>query len=151
MSNRPFRKSLRVAGFTAVLVLTPTLGFLACTDLTEVPTSSIAPENFYKNQEEVIGGLASVYAQLRQTTEAYYNLSEVSSDEYIVPTRGTDWYDNGRWLEIDRQAWGANSPSGLDDVNGAWNALFIGVARANVAMAGVEKTHIEKRANHEKN
>ena len=84
-------------------------------------------------------GLASVYAQLRQTTEAYYNLTEVSSDEYIVPTRGTDWYDNGRWLEIDRQQWGANSPAGLDDVNSAWNALFTGVARANVAIAAVDK------------
>jgi len=139
MSNRLMKKSVRVAGFTALLVLSPTLGFLACTDLTEVPTSSIAPENFYKNEGEVIGGLASVYAQLRQTTEAYYNLTEVSSDEYIVPTRGTDWYDNGRWLEIDRQQWGANSPAGLDDVNSAWNALFTGVARSNVAIAAVDK------------
>ena len=139
MSNRLMKKSIRVAGFSALLVFTPTLGFLGCTDLTETPTSAIAPENFYKNQEEVIGGLASVYAQLRQTTEAYYNLTEVSSDEYIVPTRGTDWYDNGRWLEIDRQQWGANSPAGLDDVNSAWNALFIGVARANVAMEAVDK------------
>src|SRR5687767_2578836 len=57
MSNRLLKKSIRVAGFSAALVLTPALGFLACTDLTEVPTSSIAPENFYKNQEEVIGGL----------------------------------------------------------------------------------------------
>ena len=139
MSNRLMKKSIRVAGLTALLALSPTLGFIACTDLTEVPTSSIAPENFYKNEQEVIGGLASVYAQLRQTTEAYYNLTEVSSDEYIVPTRGTDWYDNGRWLEIDRQQWGANSPAGLDDVNSAWNALFTGVARANVAIAAVDK------------
>lgn len=139
MSNRLMKKSMKVAGFTVLLTISPTLGFLACTDLTEVPTSSIAPENFYKNEQEVIGGLASVYAQLRQTTEAYYNLTEVSSDEYIVPTRGTDWYDNGRWLEIDRQQWGANSPAGLDDVNSAWNALFTGVARANVAIEAVDK------------
>jgi hypothetical protein len=132
------RKSIKVAGFTVLLTVSPTF-FAACTDLTEVPTSSIAPENFYKNEQEVLGGLASVYAQLRQTTEAYYNLTEVSSDEYIVPTRGTDWYDNGRWLEIDRQQWGANSPAGLDDVNSAWNALFTGVARANVAIEAVEK------------
>lgn len=138
MSNRLMKKSLKVAGFTALLTVSPTF-FAACTDLTEVPTSSIAPENFYKNEQEVIGGLASVYAQLRQTTEAYYNLTEVSSDEYIVPTRGTDWYDNGRWLEIDRQQWGANSPAGLDDVNSAWTALFTGVARANVAIEAVDK------------
>ena len=138
MSNRLMKKSIKVASMTALLTISPTL-IVACTDLTEVPTSSIAPENFYKNEQEVIGGLASVYAQLRQTTEAYYNLTEVSSDEYIVPTRGTDWYDNGRWLEIDRQQWGANSPAGLDDVNSTWNALFTGVARANVAIEAVEK------------
>jgi len=140
MPRRPFTKSIRVAGLSALLVLTPTLGFLeGCTDLTEAPPSSISPENFYRNEEEVIGALASVYAQLRPTTDQYYNLTEVSSDEYIVPTRGTDWYDNGRWLEIDRQLWGANSPSGLDDVNGAWNNLFIGVARANVSLEAVDK------------
>jgi hypothetical protein len=120
------KKPIRFASISALLlVISPALGFLyGCTDLTEVPTSSIAPENFYKNEEEIIGGLAAVYAQLRSTTDDYYNVSEVSSDEYIVPTRGTDWYDNGRWLEIDRQVWGANTPSGLSDINGAWNALL---------------------------
>ncbi|MBA3341607.1 MAG: RagB/SusD family nutrient uptake outer membrane protein [Gemmatimonadaceae bacterium] len=140
-------RSIRVTGLSAILLLAPALGFLeGCTDLTEVPTSSIAPENFYRNQEEVIGGLASVYAQMRATTDGYYNLTEVSSDEYIVPTRGTDWYDNGRWLEIDRQLWGANSPSGLDDVNGTWNGLFTGVARANVALAAVDKVSFPDKA-----
>jgi hypothetical protein len=143
MINRPKTKLIGVAAVSALAFFFPAL---ACTDLTEVPTSSIAPENFYKNEEEIIGGLAAVYAQLRQTTEAYYNLTEVSSDEYIVPTRGTDWYDNGRWLEIDRQVWGANSPAGLEDVNSAWNNLFIGVARANVALAATDKVSFASKA-----
>jgi hypothetical protein len=116
-------------------VVTP---ITACTDLTEVPSSSISPENFYTNEAEVLGGLASVYAQLRQTVEAYYDVSEVSSDEIIVPTRGTDWYDNGKWLDLDRQTYGANSPAGLDNINAAWNQLFTGVARANVVLAAIE-------------
>lgn len=136
MIIRPRMKVIGVAAASALTVFFPAL---SCTDLTEAPTSSIAPENFYKNEEEIIGGLASVYAGLRQTTEAYYNLTEVSSDEYIVPTRGTDWYDNGRWLEIDRQLWGANTPAGTEDINSAWNNLFIGVARANVALAATDK------------
>lgn len=140
MKNRPFTKSIRVAGFSTLLLLSPTLGFLqGCTDLTEVPTSSITPENFYQTEEQVLGGLASVYAQLRETTNAYYDVSEVSSDEYIVPTRGTDWYDGGKWLDLDRQTYGPNSPIGLQDINGAWSALFGGVARANVALEAVEK------------
>ncbi len=146
MIKLPVAKTIRVGFIPVLFVLSPIIGLsLACTDLTESPTSSIAPENFYKNEQEVIGGLASVYAQLRQTTEAYYFLTEISSDEIIIPTRGTDWYDNGRWLEIDRQLWGANSPSGLDDVNGAWNALFSGVARANVALAAVDKVNFPSK------
>ncbi|MFL5594984.1 MAG: RagB/SusD family nutrient uptake outer membrane protein, partial [Gemmatimonadaceae bacterium] len=98
-------KILGAAGALALLVLTP-----ACTDLTEVPQSSITPDNFYKNEIEATGGLASVYAGLRNFNEEYYNVSEVSTDEIIVPTRGTDWYDNGKWLDIHRQTWTANSP-----------------------------------------
>lgn len=141
------RKPIRFASMSALLlVISPAIGMMyGCTDLTEVPTSSIAPENFYKNEGEIIGGLAAVYAQLRSTTDDYYNVSEVSSDEYIVPTRGTDWYDNGRWLELDRQLWGANTPSGLTDINGAWNALFTGIARANVALAATDKVSFSSK------
>jgi hypothetical protein len=120
-----------------LLLVTAVVGFAACTDLSESPTSAIAPENFYQTEQEVLGGLASVYAQLRQVTNAYYDISEVSSDEYIVPTRGTDWYDGGKWLEHDRQLWGPDSP-GSGDLNGAWSSLFGGVARANGALEAVE-------------
>lgn len=125
-----------------LLVLTPTLGFMqGCTDLTEVPTSSVTPENFYRNEGEVLSALAGVYAQLRGTVDAYYDVSEVSSDEFIVPTRGTDWYDGGRWLQLDRQTYQANNSAGLDGggLNGAWNSLFGGVARANGALDVIDK------------
>jgi hypothetical protein len=131
-------KSIQKGALVAMVVLSPVLGFSACTDLSESPTSSVAPENFYQTEQEVLGGVASVYAQLRQVTNAYYDVSEVSSDEYIVPTRGTDWYDGGKWLEHDRQTWGPDSP-GSGDLNGAWSSLFGGVARANGALEAVDK------------
>lgn len=143
MKNTLMRNHLKTAGFLGLMVFTP---IAACTDLTEVPSSSISPENFYANEAEVIGGLASVYAQLRQTVEEYYNVSEVSSDEIIVPTRGTDWYDNGKWLDLDRQTFGANSPAGLDNINNAWIQLFTGVARANVVLVAIENTTFANKA-----
>jgi hypothetical protein len=112
----------------------------ACTDLEENPVSSITPENFFQNEGEVISSLAGVYAQLRPTLWSYYNLSQVSSDENIVPTRGQDWYDNGVWLELDKHEWAPNSPSGRDNINGGWVDIFTGVVRANALlenMAGV--------------
>src|SRR6266705_3392499 len=125
----------------ALLVLFP-----ACTDLVEVPQSAITPENFYRNEGEVISGLASVYAQLRSTDDEYYNTSEVSTDELIVPTRGQDWYDNGKWLDIHRQTWTANSPGALDNMNGAWNQLFNGVARANVVLDAMQRVDFAAKA-----
>src|SRR5258708_15332166 len=120
MRRFPVTKLIRAAGRITLLLLTPVLAQVACTSLTETPTSSITPETFYRNQAEVLGGLAGVYSQLRNTLWAYYNLSEITTDEMVVPTRGQDWDDNGRWLEIHRQLWGANTPSGLEDVHGAW-------------------------------
>jgi hypothetical protein len=112
----------------------------ACTDLTETPPSAITPGNFFRSEGEVLAALAGVYAQLRGTLDDYYNMSEISTDEMIVPTRGQDWYDNGRWLENHHQAWSATSPVGLTDINGAWNTLFGGVARANVFLDAVQSS-----------
>lgn len=141
------RKSIRATGLMALLFASPAVvSMQGCTDLSEDPTSAITPDKFYRNEAEVIGGLASVYSTMRGTLDQYYNLTQVSSDEHIVPTRGPDWFDNGRWLEIDRQDWEVNSTSGLDDINGAWNGLFTGVARANVVLAALENVAIANQA-----
>ena len=135
------KKKLWAAAAVGTLVLFP-----ACTDLVETPQSAITPENFYRNEDEVIGGLASVYAQLRSTNDEYYNLSEISTDEMIVPTRGQDWYDNGKWLDIHRQTFTPTSPAGLDNINSAWVNLFQGVARANVVLDGIANVSFASKA-----
>lgn len=147
MRNYPVTKLFRATRLLTLLIVSPILmTFQACTDLTEVPTSSITPDNFYRNEAEVLGGLASVYSTLRSTLDDYYNLTQVSTDEHIVPTRGSDWYDNGRWLEIDRQSWTVGSAVGLQDINGAWNNLFQGVARANVVLGAIENVSVTNKA-----
>ena len=134
-------KKMGVAAVITALLLAP-----ACTDLTEVPQSAITPNNFYRNADEAVGGLASVYAQLRQTVEGAYEITEVSSDEIVVPTRGQDWLDNGKWLDIHHHTFTPNSPAGLDNINNAWNQLFQGVAKANVVLAGVENVNFTGKA-----
>ncbi len=138
--------SLRRPRLGAV-VLAGALSVVAgCTDLTETPLDALTPENAFKNDPEILAGAASVYAQLRQTQWAYYNLSEITTDEQIVPTRGSDWFDNGRWIEIYKQTWTANSGSALDDMNGLWNNMFAGVAKANLMIEVVEKSTSASKA-----
>lgn len=137
-------KSLRISGFGALLAT----GLLVqgCTDLTETPKSEISPENFYRNEAEVLAGLAAVYAQLRGDGAlwGYYNVSEVTSDEIIVPTRGPDWLDGGRWLELHRHTWTASSPSGLDDINRVWVDSYRGVANANVLLDALDRVDVPR-------
>lgn len=117
----------------------------ACTDLEESPVSVITPDNFYQTGDEVLGGLASIYAGLYRTLWGYYNLSEVSTDEFIVPTRGNDWYDGGRWLEMQYQTWSPTNTSG-EDINGAWNDMFGAIARANVLLEALPNVTIANKA-----
>ena len=126
------RRAARVG--LRVLAAAPVLLFAGnCTDLTEVPREALTPDNAFKTDIEVLAGVAGVYANLRSVEwVGYITLQDITTDVMIIPTRGNDWYDNGRWLEIHRQTWTANSGSALDDMNGAWNNLFSGVAKANL-------------------
>jgi hypothetical protein len=145
MRNLTFRTSITTVRRLMLLVVAPALiAVQGCTELTEQPRSAVTPDDFYKTEEEVMAGVASVYAGLRNpfALNHYYNLSEVSSDEMIVPTRGQDWYDGGRWLEIDRQTWTPNSPSGLEDVGNAWKMTYTVIARANVVLEALAKPEV---------
>ena len=107
MTRTRSQYSVRGARRLTQLLLAPALAAVVllqgCTDLEESPTSVITPENFFQTEQEVLGSLASVYGTLRNTQWGVYNLSSITTDEQIVPTRGSDWFDNGRWLEIHRQ------------------------------------------------
>lgn len=119
---------------------------LGCTDLSESPQSAISPGNFYRNEAEVLAGLAGVYAQLRSTLDDYYNVSEISTDEMIVPTRGQDWYDGGTWLDLHAQTWTPSSPATGAFLGGAWNVGFVGVARANALLDALQNVSVPNQA-----
>jgi hypothetical protein len=131
MRNPLTHNSIRAATLAGALLLSPILG---CTDLTEVPKSAITPDQYYRTPGEIVGGLASVYATMQQVVQNYYNLSEVTTDEIIVPTRGSDWYDNGQWLDLHYQTFTPNSSATLGFGDPAWRDTFQGVARANVLL-----------------
>lgn len=136
--------SIGLVGFLGLL-LVPLQG---CTNLDETPTSQITPGNFFRTEAEVLAGLAGVYAQLRSTTPAsdIYNANEVSTDEIVVPTRGSDWYDNGQWIDLHNQTWSPTSAAASAFFNGAWNSAYTGVARANLFLSAVQNGTFPNKA-----
>ena len=138
-------KTNRTAWASGLLVIALVSGAAltqGCTDLDEETFGVIEQDNFFNTEEEILAGLAPVYAQLRQVLEGYHNLSQVSSDETVVPTRGSDWFDNGNWLALQRQNW---DPS-LGPLNDAWNQLNTGIARANVLLQSLEAEPVGQEA-----
>ena len=133
MTTSLVTKPIGAVGFRLLLLVTALLP-LGCTNLDESPPSAITPANFYRNEGEVLSSLAGIYAQLRGTLDDYYNVSEISTDEMIVPTRGSDWYDGGQWLELHHQTWTPVSPVGNGFGNGIWVTAFTGIARANALL-----------------
>jgi len=120
----------------------------ACTNLDETPVSQITPTHFFHTEEEVLAGLAGVYAQLRSTAPegGIYDVNEVTTDEIVVPTRGSDWYDNGQWIDLHNQTWTPTSAAASNFFNGAWNSAYTGVARANLFLSSIENAVIPNKA-----
>jgi hypothetical protein len=139
------RNPIRTARLGALL-LVPVGLMVGCTDLKETPTSLITKDTFYKNSDEVLAGVASVYANLRNNMEDYYSLNSISSAEGVVPTRGGDWFDNGAWLELHRQGWEPNSVTGLREISNIWNQQYAGVARANIVLEALDGVTIPNGA-----
>ncbi len=105
---------------------------ISCTDLEIEPTDS-----FFDDLSGEFSGvdpaasLDGLYNDLRgqiQTQEGLYALNEVSSDEFLVPTRGTDWGDNGVWRNLHDHNWNALHR----DVKNAWNSLNQNIFRATL-------------------
>tara|TARA_R110002020_G_scaffold296658_1_gene512304 strand:+ start:90106 stop:91635 length:1530 start_codon:yes stop_codon:yes gene_type:complete len=97
------------------------LGAVGCTDLEIEETDS----RFGNLSGDFSGvdadaNLTNLYNTLRgqiSTQENLYALTEVSSDEQLVPTRGTDWGDNGVWRNLHAHTWDSNH----NFIKGTWN------------------------------
>ncbi len=98
---------------------------LACTDLEIDPTDSVfsgTTGGEFTGVSNASSSLDDVYNSIRGQIENQANLfalNEVTSDELVVPTRGTDWGDNGVWRTLHAHTWGPIHSQVLDN----WNAL----------------------------
>ncbi len=115
--------SLFIIGFT-----------LSCTDLEIEGTDSIISEGSgdggftgVANPESALNDLYNKVGGDFATQENMYALSEVTSDELLIPTRGTDWGDNGVWRQLHTHTWTPDHQF----VKNAWNNLNQNIFRAS--------------------
>ncbi|WP_159517303.1 RagB/SusD family nutrient uptake outer membrane protein [Sunxiuqinia indica] len=115
--------------FSTILALFSTV---ACTDLEENVLDEQLGGNLVNNPSNAQALINPPYASLRRTIEwsNYWGLQEITTDEVIIPTRGTDWYDNGAWQQLHLHTWNSDHMR----FQNVWNHLTQGVSRANTAI-----------------
>ena len=121
-----------------LLLLSLVVPLQGCVELEEEAFGVITPDQFFRTDDEIIAAVAPVYAQLRAMMWNYHNISQHTSDETLVPTRGTDWDDGGHWRQLHQHNWDALTV----DWNGAWVDAFTGVARANVVLFNLDAVDV---------
>ncbi|WBL27042.1 RagB/SusD family nutrient uptake outer membrane protein [Zunongwangia sp. HGR-M22] len=96
--------------------------------------------------DEVIGGkssspesaMAAAYGQLAEGTFTdhgnVFGLQEYPTDECMLPTRGSDWGDGGKWRALTEFTWGTNNAA----VASTWNALNSGITKTLTAIESLE-------------
>tara|TARA_R110002051_G_scaffold141279_1_gene214280 strand:+ start:6215 stop:7768 length:1554 start_codon:yes stop_codon:yes gene_type:complete len=106
--------------------------FVACTDLEIEETDSIistANAAGFEPLASPASSLADLYNKVGGdfgSQEQMYSLSEVTTDELLIPTRGTDWGDNGVWRQLHTHTW---TPAHVF-IKNSWNRLNENVFRA---------------------
>ncbi|NKI31625.1 RagB/SusD family nutrient uptake outer membrane protein [Croceivirga thetidis] len=93
---------------TYLLVSLSVLGLASCTDLEIEETDSFISEGFQglvdpNSSLDALYG--QTYGQLGDQANTFA-LHEVTSDAFLIPTRGADWGDNGRWRKLHQHEWG---------------------------------------------
>ena len=102
--------------FTSLLLV---VGLASCTDLELEETDSIISAGF-----QGLADPSSTVDELYNRLNGQYGdqgnrfaLMEVTADAAIVPTRGTDWGDNGQWSSLHQHLW---TPEHVFVIN-TWN------------------------------
>ncbi len=105
------------------LTLLAVIGLGACTDLEIEETDSFIDEGFQgladptSSVDQLYG---QVYGNLGDQANTYA-LREVTTDALLVPTRGADWGDNGRWRKLHQHEWGLEETDIITPFD-QWNA-----------------------------
>ncbi|AOW21550.1 RagB/SusD family nutrient uptake outer membrane protein [Urechidicola croceus] len=115
-----------------LLLSLSTIFIISCTNLEIEGTDSIidtSTDGGFDGVEDVESSLTNIYNGLNRIGDQanIYAISEVSTDELLIPTRGTDWGDNGIWRTLHQHTWDANHQHILTAWNN-WNSTIFGAS-----------------------
>ncbi|PWB25158.1 RagB/SusD family nutrient uptake outer membrane protein [Flavobacterium sp. HTF] len=114
----------------------------SCTDLDE----AVLDEKLGTDATDPAGSLAAAYDRLGDGTftdhGAVFAMQEYTTDEAILPTRGSDWGDGGKWRDMHEFTWSSSNAI----VVGNWDLLTNGITRSLTAIKSSEENSFPEKA-----
>jgi len=113
-----------------LLLLLSSIAIFSCTKLDEEVFDKIPGSIYPENADQIANLSVEAYTKLKPMAddEGWWLLAqEISSDELCGPTRGSDWYDGGKWINMHKHNW-SNDDEG---VNRMWSAFWTGITTCN--------------------
>ena len=108
----------------------------SCTKFDDKMYSAYTEDNFPKTPAQFVALTGPVYTAARGYFGDYFDLQTSGSDEVVIPTRGGDWFDGGKWRDMHFHTW---SPS-HEVVRNAWNWGFNAIGTSNRILSIFEAT-----------
>ena len=107
----------------------------SCTNLDETLFSQIPSDVFPENDAQIAARLLVIYDRLPGWPDwaGWFFLQEVTADAITVPTRATDWDDDGKWRELHQHNWTDQTEA----LTQAWPELFRGIMNTNMLIDGM--------------
>jgi starch-binding outer membrane protein, SusD/RagB family len=110
-----------------------TVAMAGCTNLDE----KVIDEVLGSNNSNPENAIAAAYGQLGDATFVdhgnVFALQEYSTDEALLPTRGSDWGDGGVWRAVHEFTWGADNSV----LTNTWNNLNSGITKSLTAISTI--------------
>lgn len=134
---RKMKNIIRFSALAAVII-----GASACTDLSETVYDQVMSNNYYNTKTDVIQAVFRPFEHVYYSEIEFYEHEELTGDHFITPTRGTWWYDGGKWEILHRHNW-----SSIEDSwtwTGEWNACYTGIGQCNLVLDDLSKLNPSK-------
>lgn len=105
--------------------------------------SQVTPETFYTSQEAVYQRYARPFTHWRWFAghdDNMWLLQELGTDEFIQPTRGSDWYDGAKYQKIHHHEYAED----MGFIDEGWKLSQMGTALAWDALEDLSTVNFEK-------
>ena len=103
----------------------------SCTDLSETVYDQVMSQNYYNTKQDVINAVFRPFEHIYESIVRRHEHEELTGDQLITPTRGTWWYDGGKWEKYHYHQY--------DDINSGdwtsgWESMYAGIGQCNLVL-----------------